>query len=126
MKSLLSVDKNWNRLMEVIGTPTMVFISLSWCSYKFGINSYSMSICFALAVLFGSTNFYLAICEAVLGIPFLLIFREWFLKPINLPFLAEPFTWFDEQTACAGVATIIFIMLMVKFVVKLSGKITKK
>lgn len=124
MKSLLSVDKNWNRLIEVIGTPTMVFISLSWCSYKFGINSYSMSICFALAVLFGSPNFYLAICEAVLGIPFLMIFRGWFLKPIDLPFLAEPFTWWDEQTACAGITTILFIMGMVKLVTKISKKIS--
>ena len=125
MKSLLSVDKNWNRLMEVIGTPTMVFISLSWCSYKFGINSYSMSICFALAVLFGSPNFYLAMCEAVLGIPFLMIFREWFLKPISLPFLAKSFTWWDEQTACSGVATILFIMGMVKLVIKISKKISE-
>lgn len=126
MKSLLSVNKQWNRLMEIIGTPAMVFISLSWCSYKFGINSYSMSICFALAVLFGSPNFYLAICESILGIPFLMIFREWFLKPISLPFLAKPFTWWDEQSACAGVATILFIMWMVKIVIKLSNKIAEK
>lgn len=126
MKSILDVSESWNRLIGKFGTPVLVFILLSWCSYKFPINNYSLGICFTLAVLVGSPNFYLALCESVLWIPFLLIFREWFLKPINLPFLAEPFTWFGEQTACAGVATIIFIMLMVKFVVKLSGKITEK
>ena len=124
MKSLLDVSSRWNRLMELIGTPAMAFILLSWCSYKFEINAYSMSICFALAVLFGSPNFYIAICEAVLGIPFLMIFRGWFLKPIDLPFLAEPFTWWDEQTACAGITTILFIMGMVKLVTKISKKIS--
>ncbi len=86
MKNLLSVNKQWNRLMEIIGTPIMVFILLSWCSYTIGINVYSMCICFTLAVLFGSPNFYLAICESILGIPFLMMFREWFLIPINLQF----------------------------------------
>ena len=125
MKNLLSVNKQWNRLMEIIGTPIMVFILLSWCSYTIGINVYSMCICFTLAVLFGSPNFYLAICESILGIPFLMIFREWFLIPINLPILETPFTWCGEQTACAGVATILFIMWMVKIVIKISNKIAE-
>ena len=124
MKHIIDISENWNRLIAKFGTPTLVFILLSWCSYKIGINTYSLSVCFTLAVLIGSPNFYLALCESVFGIPFLLIFREWFLKPINLPFLAEPFTWWDEQTACAGVATILFIMWMVKIVIKISNKIT--
>lgn len=123
MKSLLDVSESWNRLVAKFGTPTLVFILLSWCSYKFEINTYTLIICFTLAVLIGSPNFYLALCESVLGIPFLLIFREQFLKPISLPFLAEPFTWWNEQTACAGVATILFIMWMVKIVIKISNKI---
>ena len=102
--------------MEIIGTPIMVFILLSWCSYTIGINVYSMCICFTLAVLFGSPNFYLAICESILGIPFLMMFREWFLIPINLPIL---------ETPCAGVATILFIMWMVKIVIKISNKIAE-
>ena len=123
MKSILDVSESWNRLIGKFGTPVLVFILLSWCSYKFPINTYSLGICFTLAVLVGSPNFYLALCESVLGIPFLLFFREWFLQPINLPFLAEPFTWWNEQTACAGVLAILFIMGMVKIVTKLSNKI---
>lgn len=126
MNNLLNVNKKWNRLMELIGTPVTVFIFLSWCNYTVGITPVSMSIFFIIGVLFGSPNFVLAICESVLGVPFLMIFRTWFLIPINLPFLAEPFSWWNQQTACAGIVTIVFIMFMVKLVVTISGKMVEK
>ncbi len=123
MKSLLSVNKQWNRLMEIIGTPIMVFISLSWCISTFGTNSLAIGICFTVAVLLVSINFWLALVEAILGLIILLSFsRELFLIPIKLPFLAQPFTWWNQQTACAGTATIIFVMFIVKIVVTISSK----
>ena len=124
--SLLSVNKSWNRLMQFIGTPITVLIFLSWCSHTIGINNISMSIVFAIGVLFCSTNFYLALCEAILGIPFLFIFRGWFLIPINLPFLSKPFTWWDEQTAAAGFAAIVVVIILVKFSTYLSQKLEEK
>jgi hypothetical protein len=109
MKSLFDVNGKWNNIIGLLGTPVIVFVMLSWCSHKWGINNVNMSICFTIAVFIGSTNMYLAICEALIGVPFLLLTRIIFMFPIPFPFLSKPFTWFDEQSACAGVAALFAV-----------------
>lgn len=126
MKSLLDVSEKWNRLIDKFGSYITVFIFLSWCTYVVGTNPISLSISFAVGVLIGSRNLILAICESMLGIPLLLMFRDLFLIPISFPFVETKFTWFNQQTACAGIAAFLAIRLILGISIKISTKVTGK
>lgn len=114
MKSIFSVNKKWNQLMGIIGTPVAVFICLSWCDASIGITTISMLIFFAIGIMLTSPNFILGVIESIVGGFILIWARKIFLIPIPLFWSSEPFRWFDHQTACAGVATIIFVMGLFK------------
>ena len=126
-KNILDVNKKWNRLMGMLGTPIIVFIFLSWCTNTLEINN-TILICFffAVSMLIGATNFILAVCETVLGIPFLLMFREWFLVPRKIPFVSVSFNWWGQQTAFAGLAAFAVIMIMLKIVLAIIDKTAEK
>lgn len=125
MKSLLDVSEKWNRLIDKFGTFATVFVFLSWCTYSIGTNPIALSISFTIGILIGAPNVILAICESVLGIPLLLMIRETFLIPISLPFFEKPFTWWNQQTACAGFATFAIIRLLLWITIKINNNISK-
>lgn len=116
------VNSFWNILMEYAGTPFTVFIFLSWYTGMGHNNATVISLLFALAVIITAASPQVAALEAVLGVIILFGCRQIFMIPISAPWMVKPFCWFNQPTACAGVAA----FLVVKGFLYLYTKITSK
>ncbi len=103
------VDKLWNFVMEFIGTPVTVFIFLSWYTQQGKSNLFMIAILFVIAVVITAINYRIAFIEAIFGILILFGTRQLLLKPIHFFWMQKPFTWFDQQTACAGVLAVFIV-----------------
>lgn len=103
------VDKLWNFVMEFIGTPVTVFIFLSWYTQQGKSNLFMIAILFVIAVVITAINYRIAFIEAIFGILILFGTRQLLLKPIQFFWMQKPFTWFDQQTACAGVLAVFIV-----------------
>ena len=93
----------------------IIFIFLSWCITFIGTDDTTIRICFILSVLLASSNIEESIFPATLGALILPAVRSWFLIPRNYFLwihLSKPLTWWDNQTACAGVVTWILAMII--------------
>ena len=121
MKDFFNVDKLWNKMMAVIGTPIIVFMALVTCGATAGFTPVAMSMFFAFGVLCGAPNVPWGVCETLIGLPLFMVLRDWFLVPLNLPFFGT-FKWWGHQTACAGTISIILVMMLMHLVVSLATK----
>lgn len=103
------VDKLWNFVMEFIGTPVTVFIFLSWYTNQGKNSLFITAILFITAVVITAINYRVAFVEALFGSLIMFGTRQIMMKPIPFFWMKEPFTWFNQQTACAGVAAVFIV-----------------
>ena len=103
------VSKVWNLLMECLGTPVTVFIFLSWYTNQGKTSLFVTAILFIAAVVITSVNYQVAFIKAVFGSLIMFGTRQFLMVPIKFFWMKEPFTWFDQQTACAGVAAVFIV-----------------
>lgn len=103
------VSKFWNLIMECFGTPVTVFIFLSWYTNQGKNSLFATAILFIAAVVITSVNYRVAFVEALFGSLIMFGTRQIMLKPIQFFWMKKAFTWFDQQTACAGVAAVFIV-----------------
>ena len=101
-------SERWNRIMATLGMPLTVFVYLSWYTMLFIPNQIPLAVVYALAVIITSNDVKSGCLTAAMGIIIFLPLRNYFIIPINISFLKQPFCWFNQQSGAAGcVATII-------------------
>ena len=103
------VDKLWNFVMECLGTPVTVFIFLSWYTNQGKDSLFITAVLFIAAVVITAVNYRVAFVEALFGSLIMFGTRQIMLKPIQFFWMKKAFTWFDQQTACAGVAAVFIV-----------------
>lgn len=116
-------------LVLLLKTVITIFIFLSWCIVSVGTDDAHIIVCFILAILFSSSHLEESILPAILGALVLPSIRNWFLIPKKtflyiIPF-PKPFTFWDHQTACAGMATWLIFFSLIKLWEIISGKSKK-
>ena len=114
------VDKLWNFVMEFIGTPVAVFIFLSWYTQQGKNNLFMIALLFVIAVVITAINYRVAFIEAIFGILIMFGTRQLLMKPIPLFWTTNKFTWFDQQTACAGVLAVFIVHLFFLYAINKS------
>jgi F0F1-type ATP synthase assembly protein I len=103
------VDKLWNFVMEFIGTPVTVFIFLSWYTNQGKNSLFITAVLFIAAVVITAVNYRVAFIEALFGSLIMFGTRQILMIPIKFFWMQKPFTWFDQQTACAGVLAVFIV-----------------
>lgn len=104
--------------IQTLKTLLTVFIFLSWYVNTFSGNTIVLSVFLFIAVFCTNVPFSrYALCKAILGIVFFLLFREFFLTPNTLfSLLSEPFTWWNQQSACCGTVSVFVSILLVELI----------
>lgn len=103
------VSKFWNLIMECFGTPVTVFIFLSWYTNQGKNSLFITAVLFIAAVVITAVNYRVAFVEALFGSLIMFGTRQILMIPIKFFWMQKPFTWFDQQTACAGVLAVFIV-----------------
>ena len=107
-------SERWNRIMAEVGMPLTVFVYLSWYTTLFVPNTIALAIVYALAVIVTSNDVKSGCLTSAIGIIIFLFLRNYFVIPINLPFLKQPFCWLNQQSGAAGFAATLIVKLFLR------------